>query len=116
MCKGEIPENFVVDHSDGNPFNNNIENLELKPQSCNSRNVCKGVDRELPVGVGLSVKGSRSYVIAYWSDIKGMRQNKYFNIEKYSLPVAIELAKQYRKEQIRLLNEQGAGYTSRHGT
>ena len=116
LCKGAIPKNFVVDHLDGNPFNNKIENLELKPQSCNSRNVRKGIDRKLPTGVGYARNKDRNYVIAYWNDIKGVRQNKYFNIDKQLLSVAIELATDYRNEQIRLLNAQGAGYTARHGT
>lgn len=34
---GEIKEGNVINHLDGNSFNNNIDNLELTTQACNVR-------------------------------------------------------------------------------
>ena len=39
-----------------------------------------------------------------------------FSVEKHGNEEAFRLACEWRSEQIRLLNEQGAGYTERHGT
>lgn len=41
IFKGEIPENMVIDHMDGNRSNNKLENLKLTTQSENMRNAQK---------------------------------------------------------------------------
>ncbi len=40
MFNGEIPENMMIDHKDGNPSNNNIDNLRLATNGQNKQN-CK---------------------------------------------------------------------------
>ena len=38
FLNGEIPEGIIVDHIDGNPFNNSIDNLKIKTQPDNRLN------------------------------------------------------------------------------
>jgi hypothetical protein len=38
MFNGPIPEGYYIDHIDGNPSNNKLENLRLANQKENSRN------------------------------------------------------------------------------
>jgi hypothetical protein len=56
MFNGPIPEGIQIDHIDGDPYNNRIENLRLATQSQNSANRGKqtnrpNVSKELPKGV-----------------------------------------------------------------
>ena len=57
----------------------------------------------------------KDYYIAVWRD-SGIRKSKCFNIEKLGEDVAFLKAKLFREEKILQLNENGAGYTERHGT
>ena len=41
MYKGSIPEGFVVDHIDGDPTNNRVENLRAVSRHINSHNLSK---------------------------------------------------------------------------
>ena len=38
LTYGEIDENLVIDHIDGNPWNNKLENLRLVDRKTNQRN------------------------------------------------------------------------------
>ena len=116
---GDIPCGLVVDHIDGNPLNNNINNLRLITQSQNSRNTRKLKNNVSGVvGVSLHTNANRktSRWCAYSVDLSGKETMKYFSILQHGNEEAFRLACEWRSEQIRLLNEQGAGYTERHGT
>lgn len=109
---GRIPDHMVVDHIDGDSLNNNISNLRLVTQDVNCKN--RKINKNNPTGVN----GVTVYPCSFramWT-VNGKRLSKRFSINKYGHDNAFKLACEYRAEQIRLLNEQGAGYTERHGT
>lgn len=105
------PENHVVDHIDGNPSNNKIDNLRFVSHAVNSRN------RKLPsnnsVGVtGVYVQGG--VICTSWYDLSKTRNRKYFSIKRYGYELALQLAIEFRKQMLENLNDNGAGYTDRH--
>jgi len=106
----------VVDHIDGNNRNNNLSNLRVVDSKVNNRNVRMSVDNTSgAVGVN---KQHDSYGKAHWItsvyNLQGKRVRKSFSIDVYG-DNAFVFACNFRNEQIRLLNEQGAGYSERHG-
>ena len=55
LIYGNIDTEMVIDHLDGNPFNNNIKNLSLKTLAGNARNRHKQKDNKTGItGVCLS--------------------------------------------------------------
>ncbi len=116
---GQIPDGFVIDHLDGDPLNNNIANLRMITQAENTKNTQKLSNNSSGVtGVGLQT--SKNTACTYWRaqycNSQGKLINKYFSISKLGNDEAFIQACNWRNEQIRLLNEEGAGYTLRHGT
>jgi hypothetical protein len=110
---GSIDPNLVIDHVDGNPFNNEINNLSLKSIADNSRNQYKF--RNNTTGV-TGVTLSKNNYIAHWQASDGKRKLKYFSLLKYGEKEAKILAIAYREQQIQRLISEGANYTDRHGT
>lgn len=116
LTYGSINSEMVIDHLDGNPFNNKIENLSLKSQKNNSMNKCKYTNNKTGItGVVLETKIGYLYYTAYWCEIDGKHRQKCFSILKLGEEKAKELAITYREEQIKRLLLEGAGYTDRHG-
>lgn len=57
MFNGPIPEGLLIDHIDGDVYNNRIENLRLSTRQQNNAN-SKGLDnRELPKGITRNPSG-----------------------------------------------------------
>ncbi len=67
-------------------------------------------------GVTLSKRdGIIKDYIATGYPLSGKHKSKHFSVNKYGEEEAFRLACEYREEQIRILNEQGAGYSDNHG-
>ena len=118
LFHGNIDSNLVIDHLDGNPFNNLIGNLSLKTQKDNNRNVRKSNNNSSGItGVRRVFNGKNHfYYVADWCDIKGVYRSKSFSVLKLGESEARTLAIAHRKNQIELLIANGAIYTDRHGT
>jgi len=112
IVTGNNPNGYIIDHIDGNPFNNLISNLRLCTSKVNSHNV-KSHGRGIGItGVYYEELNGSSYYIAHYTDLDGKLIRKRFNT-KYGN--ALNEAIQYRESAINKLNSQGAGYTDRHG-
>ena len=112
LVYGDIPAGFVIDHIDGNPLNNKIENLRCVPTEVNSRNKSKNQRNSSGItGVRFKDNGFEAKIV-----INDKCAYKRFGCKRHGYDEAFRLACEWRAEQIRLLNEQGAGYTERHGT
>jgi len=108
----------VVDHLDGNPLNNKIENLRVTSQSTNMRNAKQSSANSTGVtGVSYTHRTNKHPVyIATWYETTGKLKTKEFSTYGYGEKTAFRLACEYRQKMIAELNLQGAGYTERHGT
>ena len=115
---GSIDNTLHVDHLDGDPFNNNTDNLCIKTNQQNSHNQCKrSTNKSGVTGVYFSSQLSAASVQEYWVATwirDGKSRSKVFSIKKLGHDQAFALAVAYRAEQITLLNAAGASYTERH--
>ncbi len=119
LINGEIPRGFVVDHVDGDPLNNKIENLRLITQAENSRNARRAKDNSSGItGVCFQKAGEKNTAkwLAYFTNANGKQIIKHFSVRRLGSDEAFRLACEWRTEQIENRNNQGAGYTERHGT
>lgn len=111
---GRIDSSKVIDHIDGCPSNNQISNLREVDHKTNRRNLCK--DKRNSTGVsGVSFAPSTGTYKCYIST-DTTRLAKSFSISKYGKDEALRLAIAWRQQKLQELNQQGAGYTDRHGT
>jgi len=114
LYHGSISKSLIIDHLDGNPHNNKIDNLALKTIRHNQQNQKKRCTNTSGVtGVYVSI-GSRERWVAEWQDKDSVKNVKLFSIKQHGYEQAKALAIAYRKEQIELLNNQGQDYTERH--
>ncbi len=117
LCYGSITSEQIVDHIDGNPFNNNIENLRVVSKAVNTRNRKLLRNNKVGVnGVKMIIRGAGNPVYVATCYLEGKQLQRYFSVKDYGLLPAFALAIQWRQTKIKELNEQGAGYTNRHGT
>lgn len=115
---GEITSKKVIDHLNGNPWDNRISNLKVKTQRQNCQNTRIRKDNSSGVcGVFWSNKGyeGATFAIANWQcPVKG-NKTKSFSVRKYGLLPAFKMAFLFRKMKIEELNAAGEVYTDRHG-
>ena len=112
LTYGEIPDGYIVDHLDGNPLNNKIENLACKTRADNMRN--RKVNSRNKSGVTGVRKEGDSW-IAFFSDENKKTVSKRFPIRIYGEDEAFRLAVEFRRANIqRLKDEFGFDYTDRH--
>ena len=117
MLNGLLPEGMEVDHVDGDAFNNVITNLRMVTPAVNKRNRrCNSNSVSGIGGVFRCVGNPRSgpFWRAVWTS-NGKQYTKSFTVSKYGESGSYELAKARRDQEIHKLNEDGAGYTERHG-
>lgn len=116
LLLGKIPDGLVIDHIDGNPFNNRIENLRAIPKDKNHRNSKKPSDNTSGyTGVYWQTmnKGKHLYAVAE-IHYKGTKEVKCFGTHQYENP--LEEAIKWRETKLNELNQlYDAGYTDRHG-
>lgn len=116
LMEGEVPDGYVVDHTDGNSLNNLRSNLRLVTEALNGRNQkFRTTNASGTNGVHLKVEPSGERWVAQWNTLSSKRQQKSFSIGKYGNDEAFRLACEYRTKMIEELNLQGAGYTESHG-
>jgi len=113
MVYGKIDAKLVIDHIDGNNLNNSIDNMRVVSQKLNTHNQpMKSSNKSGVTGVNNS---KIEYWAASWMNLDGTQGGKAFSIKRLGEAVAFRLACEYRTNQIKLLNAQGANYTDRHG-
>lgn len=116
MFYGEIPNGMYIDHLDGNPFNNRIENLDCKTPQGNSTNRRKPNNNSSGVmGVHILKTRTDERAMARWVDADGKRKSKSFSITTLGITEALRLAKEYRENKLKELEKFGIFYTERHG-
>lgn len=112
---GPIPLDHEIDHENGIRTDCALSNLRCVPQIVNLRNSKKRTDNTSGVtGVSFWTAGNawRAVVI---DNITGKQRCKTFSVAKYGDLMAFDLACDAREAMINQLNQQGAGYTGRHG-
>lgn len=107
----------VVDHIDGDGFNNKINNIQAVSHSENMRNKRKQKNNKTGI-TGVSFKNDNSYCSIYFKN--GECIYKYFSIDKYGKDKALELAINFRINGLREVNSElvrlGENpYSDRHG-
>lgn len=104
----------IVDHVDGNPFNNKLKNLRVVSNAVNSRN--RKIDSRNTTGVQgvhFETTNNISYYVAHYRE-NGKEFKKRFSVSNLGGDVALQMAIEWRKDNMERLNALGYGYTGRH--
>lgn len=115
LFHGTISEGYIIDHLDGNPFNNKIENLECKLWADNNRNVkLNSKNTSGTKGIYERHINGFTYTVCCWTDIHGKLRTKTFSHSKYGKEESMKLCVEYRATKINELISAGHIYTERH--
>ncbi|WWC81782.1 putative HNH endonuclease [Burkholderia phage vB_BpP_HN03] len=113
---GPIPAGMEVDHKNGIKTDCRLTNLRLVTSEHNKHNLKKRTDNTSGV-TGVSFwKAGNAWRAVVIHPVTKKQQSTTFSVTKYGHDDAFMLACDARAEGIRLLNQQGAAYTQRHGT
>lgn len=119
LFNGEIPEGMVIDHLDGNAWNNKISNLACKTTAANCRNRKKN-SNNTSTFAGVNIQGEKGEEQCCGSILLGnqKRKRKCFSARKYGFEKALQLAVEWRADKIKEFNIEHPEekYTERHGT
>lgn len=110
ILKDDDPVGFVIDHIDGNSFNNKIDNLRKVTQKENSRNT--GFNKNNKTGYK-GVSETQEFYTGYFN-FDGKLKSKAFSKLKYGKELALALALEYRFTNMKSLIKSGDSYTARH--
>lgn len=116
MLYGKIPDGMIVDHLDGNPWNNTPSNLACKTRAENIRNCARRKDNSSGfVGVSFIVKGASTYCVSTYQDENGKRKRIRVNVKSLGLLPAFQKAIEFRLDGIKKMNDEfNFKYTNRH--
>ena len=115
-----IPAGMVIDHLDGNPWNNKIENLFCKTQKQNCQNAVRDTMSNTGIkGVRLTLMngGNNAYIEArvyLGGDDDKSYQSARFSLDEFRYKAALEKAIEWRNAKLQEANGQGERYTDRH--
>ena len=115
LVHGQISPDLVIDHLDGNAFNNKITNLKPKTHADNARN--RGHNTTQTGVIGITKRIAPGDIVTFrasWRDSNGKSQCRNFSTRKYGYEEAFRLACEVRKKKIQELRELGFDYTDRH--
>lgn len=117
-----LSKDLVIDHIDGNPWNNSIENLRLVTENINRRNSAKSSNCKTNitgVSIGRKIRENKidHYLVVSYTDHNrnGKYVRKHFNLNRFENDeFALEFGELFMSyimdDQIRL-----HGYSERHG-
>lgn len=113
MFHNDLKDGECIDHIDGNPWNNKIENLRKVDHKTNMRNVKMRDNNTSGVtGVEFYNRPHRSpYFHARWVDADGNTRTKSFAISVHGMEGAFMKAVGERNKAL----EEVGGYTNTHG-
>ena len=116
MLYGYLSPEMVIDHLDGNPFNNVHSNLKLKTPRANFQNK-KMYNNNTSgyVGVQLRTRGGLGIWQAEWYDLEKIRHFSRYHVKDHGYEFAKLCAIHKRKSMLESLNLEGMSYTERHG-
>lgn len=106
---------ILVDHKNGDRYDNRISNLREATKEVNARNRSKHSNNTSGyTGVSFRITNGSEYCTARWRE-NGKTCSKSYSVAKCGRLKALQLAITARTEAITSLNESGAGYSERHG-
>lgn len=116
MFNGDIPTGSVIDHLNGDPWDNRIQNLSCKTHGENARNQSMHPTNTTGV-VGVAYRKPKGGAGPAWHayvNCNGIRYEMLFSLYAHG-DRAMEKAKEWRESKIKELNiELGALFTDRH--